>query len=93
MKAKLTFLLAQIDKQMQVIEDQAGIIRTGAQNEDFNVFMDKVDPFYVRLEDGSYPMVPLLVAKAQVLSALTMLEIHDTTIIVPPHDLTDPMRS
>lgn len=88
MKACLEILLAQIDAQIKAIEEDHKRAKVWGYlpdaKEEFQAFFDDDDQqsawvFQIRLADGSYPLVPLLAAKAQVLHALTMIQVTEVT--------------
>lgn len=60
---------AELEKTLEEIKDQFKVLEKSAYAD----HMPGTTVFQMRLSDGSWPAIPLLVAKAEVLSALTVL--------------------
>lgn len=75
MKTQLEILLEQIHAQMKAVEERSRIMGWNG-----------VNPFEIQNSDGSFPMIPLLLAKAEVLNSMTLLTVNETQIIwqAPP---------
>lgn len=73
-------LIAELRKTLEDVESQIDVIKRHADDtpdwensNPVNEFVPSISPMELRLPDGSWPMIPLLSAKAECLNAIAKL--------------------